>query len=74
MSNASLKMQKLIALFILGVIAFNGPFLSLFNRSTTVWGIPVLFFYLFSVWAVLILLTGLVIEYRRIKSSDNSRN
>lgn len=74
MSNTSLKMQKLIALFIFGAIALNGPFLSLFNRSATVWGIPVLFFYLFSVWAILILLTGLVIEYRRIKTSDNLRN
>lgn len=74
MSNVSPKMQRLIALFVFGAIALNGPFLSLFNRSTAVWGIPVLFFYLFSVWALLILLTGLVIEYRRIKSPDNPRN
>jgi hypothetical protein len=33
-------------------------------------GIPVLFLYLFVMWAALILLIGLVIEYRQIEPTD----
>jgi hypothetical protein len=55
------KREKLLIL--LGVVAFalfNYPFLRIFNRDLSFWGIPLLIFYLFGVWllTILILLAG----------------
>jgi len=41
---------------------FNFPILALFNVGATVFGIPLLFAYLFFAWAALILLMYLAIE------------
>lgn len=54
--------QRLVCIFLLGVVLFNFPILALFNIGATVFGIPVLFAYLFLAWAALILLMYLVIE------------
>lgn len=54
--------QRLICIFLLGVVLFNFPILALFNIGATVFGIPVLFAYLFLAWAALILLMYLAIE------------
>lgn len=57
-----LKNQRMIALFLLGCALFNYPLLSLFNHSGTVFGIPVLYAYLFAAWSLLIGLLALAIE------------
>ena len=49
-------------MFLLGVVLFNFPILALFNVGSTLFGIPILFAYLFLAWAALILLMYLVIE------------
>ena len=54
--------QRLICIFLLGVVLFNFPILALFNVSETLFGVPVLFAYLFLAWAALILLMYLAIE------------
>ena len=54
--------QRLICIFLLGTVLFNFPILALFNVSATLFGIPVLFAYLFLAWATLILLMYLAIE------------
>ena len=54
--------QRLICIFLLGVVLFNFPILALFNVGATLFGIPVLFAYLFMAWAALILLMYLAIE------------
>jgi hypothetical protein len=54
--------ERLVALFILGVLLFSPPFLQIFDNSATLIGIPVLYLYLFVAWAVLIVLMALVIE------------
>jgi hypothetical protein len=54
--------QRLICIFLLGVVLFNFPILALFNVGATVFGVPVLFAYLFLAWAALILLMYLTIE------------
>ena len=51
--------ERLVALFVLGSLAFTYPLLALFNRSGTVFGIPLLYAYLFGVWAALIALMAL---------------
>ncbi len=60
MTSLAAKARRLVGLFLLGAVLFNYPVLSLFNRQTSLFGIPVLFLYLFGVWAVLIFFTALV--------------
>ena len=57
--------ERLIGLFLLGVILFNYPLLSLFNQSLEVAGIPVLYTYIFIVWGLLIAAFAIVIEKSR---------
>jgi len=51
-----------VALFLLGCLLFNYPLLALFNVRGTVLGIPLLYAYLFSAWAMLIALVAAVME------------
>ena len=62
MNLPGIASERLVALFILGVLLFSPPFLLIFDNSTTLMGIPVLYLYLFVAWAVLIGLMALVIE------------
>jgi hypothetical protein len=62
MDKASRRSQHLAALFLFGNILFNYPLLAIFNRSSTVFGIPLLYGYIFVAWAVLIGLLALVVE------------
>ena len=54
MTQANSKNKRLVGLFLLGVLFFNYPLLSLFNHHSSVFGIPILYFYIFSVWTSLI--------------------
>lgn len=62
MNRPNIKAQRLAALFLLGAALFNYPLLALFNRSGLVWGVPVLYAYVFVAWLLLIVLLALVIE------------
>jgi hypothetical protein len=42
---------KLVLLFILGALVLNFPVLAIFNSAATLGGIPVLYLYLFGLWA-----------------------
>jgi hypothetical protein len=44
-----------IALFLLAVVLFNYPILSLFNLNLLIFGFPLLYLYIFIVWAAIIL-------------------
>jgi hypothetical protein len=57
--------QRLAALFLLGALLFNYPLLAVFNRAAYVFGIPVLYAYIFFSWALLIGLLALVVERSR---------
>jgi hypothetical protein len=62
MAKASRKGQRLVGLFLLGCLLFNYPLLALFNVRATVFGIPLLYAYLFSAWALLIVLVAVIME------------
>jgi hypothetical protein len=62
MNEYKLKGQQLLALFLGGCLLFDYPLLSLFSREGLVWGIPILYVYIFITWAVLIGLMAVVIE------------
>ena len=59
------KSQRLVALFLLGALLFNYPLLALFNRAGEAFGVPVLYVYIFSAWALLIALLAIVVERSR---------
>ena len=62
MSEFQSKGQRFVALCMLGLLLFNYPILALFNLSGTVFGVPVLYAYIFIAWAVLIALMAIVAE------------
>ena len=62
MSLRAVQAQRLVALFVLGCLLVSFPLLSLFNTGGTVFGIPVLYAYLFGVWVLLVLLMMLIVE------------
>jgi hypothetical protein len=64
MIRPSIKGQRLAALFLLGFLLFNYPLLDLFAGPSQVLGIPVLYAYVFAVWALLIGVMALVVENR----------
>jgi len=54
--------ERLIALFLLGVVLFTPPFLGIFNIETNTAGIPTLYLYLFASWVALIVLVAVTTE------------
>lgn len=63
MNRHTLTGQRLFALFLIGHLVLNFPILSLFSTDGMVWGIPLLYVYLFFCWALLIAIMALVIEF-----------
>ena len=53
------KHEFLVFVFLLGLLLLNPPILSIFNVPDYVAGVPVLYVYLFAVWAILIALMAL---------------
>ena len=64
MAKPSRRGERLIGLFLLGCLLFNFPLLALFNVQATVFGIPLLYTYLFVAWGLLIALVAVIMERR----------
>ncbi len=64
MSGPRLRNERMGGLFLLGVLAFNPPLLDVFDagEGVMVFGVPLLYVYLFLAWAVLIALMALVLN------------
>ena len=60
--NESRSGDRLIALFLFGCLALSPPLLAIFGVRVFIAGIPILFLYMFAVWAILIALLALIIE------------
>jgi hypothetical protein len=65
MEDRDRKGQRLVALFAFGCLLFNYPLLSLFNVNASVFGVPVLYVFIFAAWALLIALMALAAETQR---------
>ena len=50
--------ERLLALFLLGVLMFSPPLLKIFSVDTYVVGVPLLYLYLFIAWAVLVVIAA----------------
>lgn len=62
MSRPGLRAERLAFLFVVGLLVFNPPILAIFDTPTSVFGIPVLYLYLFLSWSCLIGLAALAAE------------
>jgi len=65
MRRSDLTGPRLVAVFLLGSVLLNYPILAIFTRPEEVWGIPLLYGYVFGAWVLLIGLTAWVVERRR---------
>lgn len=54
--------QRLVAVFLIGAVLLNYPILSLFDRPTEVFGVPLLFLYIFAAWTGIIAVMAWIIE------------
>ena len=52
--DATERTARIVALAVLAVLALGWPGLALFDRTDSVAGIPLLFLYVYAVWALLI--------------------
>ncbi len=64
------RRDRLVGLFVAGVVLLNPPVLDLFSGGW-VFGIPSLYVYFFTVWALLIVGLALVLEGRPARSEGN---
>jgi len=70
------KSKRLVALFLFGFALLNYPILSLLNLDITVFGIPLVYIYIFGVWGLLIFLSALVMSRskKRVNNSEKTGN
>lgn len=54
--------QRLVVVFLIGAMLYNYPVLSLFDRAALFLGVPVLFVYMFAVWAALVVIIAWISE------------
>lgn len=57
--------EKLVALFALGLLLFSPPLLLLFNSPNEYLGFPILYLYLFGIWAMLVALVATMAHSRK---------
>ena len=62
MMRKRLAGQRLVAVFIAGLLLLDHPLLSLFDRPLWPAGIPLLHLYLFVVWAGLVIAIAWIVE------------
>jgi hypothetical protein len=69
MLTAKQRTERLAVLAVIGALALNYPLLSLFASSGLLFGIPILYLYLFALWGGLIALAGIIVEAKTAKES-----
>jgi hypothetical protein len=65
MHRSLLLRQRMIGLFLLGVLLLYSPLLSVFDTNAELLGFPVIYIYLFSTWVALIALIAWLVERGR---------
>jgi hypothetical protein len=64
MMRTNLARQRLVAVFLAAVLLFNYPVLSLFDRPAAILGVPLLYIYIFAIWAAVIAAITWIVERR----------
>jgi Ca2+/Na+ antiporter len=62
--------QKLIFLGILMLIMLSYPFISLANKAQLLFGIPMLYLYIFIVWIIIIIILYRIVEKKQTKNNE----
>ena len=62
MQRSVLTRQRLIGIFLVGILLLCSPALTIFDHATTWHGYPVSFLYLFGAWLLLVVLAALAVE------------
>lgn len=66
MSPVKRKIQRLLVLFAFGCLALNYPLLALFSKTVLWYGIPLLYLYLFVLWALFIMCIAILTEMKKL--------
>ena len=66
--------KRLVALFLLGCVLLNFPIISLVNLEILIFGLPLLYVYIFCVWALIISFTSLATFFHSRGQADDSGN
>ncbi len=64
--------KRLVALFLLGCLLLNFPIISLFNLEILIFGLPLLYVYIFIIWCLIIGLTALATLFRSRQRANDS--
>jgi hypothetical protein len=64
--------KRLVAIFLFGCVLFNYPLLSLLKPEVLIFGLPLLYVYVFGMWCLLIGLTALVMVTASKGPADDS--
>ena len=62
MRRPGVRGEGLLFLFLIGVFLFNPPLLSIFDIPEQLFGVPLLYVYLFACWGALLLLVAFIME------------
>jgi hypothetical protein len=62
MMRRGLARQRLVAVFLTAALLFNYPLLSLFDRPEAVFGLPMLYVFMFTVWGAVIAVIAWTVE------------
>jgi hypothetical protein len=73
MTPENKKNKRLVALFLFGFVLLNYPILSLLNINITVFGLPLLYIYIFGVWGLLIFLSALAMSRSREQLNNSEK-
>jgi hypothetical protein len=57
--------QKLVGLFFIFLILFSFPILNVFWKGSLVFGLPLIYLYIFSIWLLLIICLIWLVEFRK---------
>ena len=62
--------EYIVILFIIGALALNYPVLGLFDRAVALFGVPLLYLYLYLMWFVLIILLIAVVQHSEVREPE----
>ena len=71
MPRSGRRNERMTFLFVAGLLVFNPPLLLMFDTTESIFGLPVLYAYLFLSWAFLIGLAALSMEGQTTADEDD---
>lgn len=68
--QSKLKQQKLTLFSVLLLVLFSYPLISIANKAALLFGIPVLFLYIFIIWIIAIVILYRIAERKQKKTDE----